>query len=313
MTGVDRDFAQAITQMLHALGERYSQVDEKSLRYEVAYDLGNEIQIINAIQSARAELYNMGENGVIVPDADLGERLKWIGENHEALKSIISARLPAKASFYNTMLDSLLDMSEREAVHTEELEVEESTSNIEPEVEPELEAETPIDLDTDIDALIPLHETDLAEQLDWEVFPAEVTLREIQKLTEGKFREADAVNIEWSRIADLLQISQAYGGTMYRAKPRSLGTAEPYFVVEAEIHGKTFAIAENPQYGNATYVLRTDRAFDGVSWKEVFEQSREFARLLGAERIVHSDKRTHLDRIMSNVQSQLLVKAAQKA
>lgn len=308
MDGVDRDFAQSITQMLHSLGEKYKQKDEAALRFGIAYDLGAEVQIISAIQSARDELYAMGENGVIVPNTDLCERFDWISENHEAIRAIIANTLPSKAAFYNTMLDRLLDMSDREALDTTETKSNTTLDQAEP-----ITDEESIDLEPGLDAFIPLHETDVAEQLDWEVFPPEVTLREIQRLTEGKFREADAANIEWSRIADLLQISQAYGGTMYRAKPRSLGTAEPYFVVEAEIHGKSFAIAENPQYGNATYVLRTDRAFDGVSWKEVFEQSREFARLLGAERIVHSDKRAHLERIMSNIQSQLLVKANQDA
>jgi hypothetical protein len=80
-------------------------------------------------------------------------------------------------------------------------------------------------------------------------------------------------------------------------------------VAETDINGKTFVVAENPQYGNATYILRADLAYDGASWREVLEQSREFARILGAERIVHSDKRKHLERIMSNIQSQLLIKA----
>jgi hypothetical protein len=158
---------------------------------------------------------------------------------------------------------------------------------------------------------VPLAEHDVAGQLDWEVFPTDITLRGIIEISGRSYHSTELRKIEWGRIADLLKLVHHYDGSLHRSKPQSLGIREPYFVAEVSINGKQFAIAENPQYGNATYVLRADRAYDHMSWKQIFEQSRRIAREIGgAERIIHSKQRSHLARIMDNVQSQLLVKTS---
>jgi hypothetical protein len=308
MEGVTRGASQQVTQMLHGLGLRYSKGGGEEFRFDVAHDLANEIQLVTDIQALRNKLLAFGQNGFDTLDTSLCDTFEWLGTNKSALQAIIASHMPEKAAFYNHMLDELLDMSSRYGSEPQDLDLQTEPDPDQPEdvpVEPEIDDyEGP-----DLDVFVPLEETDVARQLDWEIFPPEVTLGDIRGITEREFRDSDAANIEWSRIGDLLEIAKAYSGEVYRAKPRSLGTTEPYFVVKADVHGKTFVIAENPQYGNATYILRTDRAYDGATWKEVLEQSRAFARLLGAERIIHSDKSTHLERIMSNIQSQLLLKA----
>jgi hypothetical protein len=307
LEGVTRGDAQFIAQMLHGLGLRYGQGGGEAFRIDVSHDLANEIELVSAVKTIRNELLTYGQNGFETLGTNLCNTFEWLGTNKPALQTIISSRVPAKAAYYNQMLDELLDMSDRYALEPDVTEPGEGQQESEPhtlETEPETQ-----ELPNDLDVFVPLQETDVALQLDWEVFPPDVTLSEIQSLTKGAFSESDAAGIDWSRIADLLEITKAYGGNVYRARPRSLGTTEPYFVAETDINGKTFVVAENPQYGNATYILRADLAYDGASWREVLEQSREFARILGAERIVHSDKRKHLERIMSNIQSQLLIKA----
>jgi hypothetical protein len=151
---------------------------------------------------------------------------------------------------------------------------------------------------------------EIAEQLDWEAFPADVQLDIIKATTAEQFGQKDADRIEWKRIEDLLQIIEAYGGTLYRSKPSALGGSRrraPYFIAETAPEGVTFAIAENPLWGNSTYVLREDLAEYGASWQDVYQETRKFARLLGAVSVPHRSD-NHLASVLDEVQSQLTVK-----
>lgn len=149
--------------------------------------------------------------------------------------------------------------------------------------------------------------TEVARQLDWVVFP-NGSLDEIRQSIGEHYPHKYVSTIDWRRITDLVTISEAFDGTMYRSKDRTLGNTMPYFVVECEIEGKRFAIAENPQYGNATYIVREDIA--AGDWQEILELKRQEASILGAHQVIHpkSDAADqHLTRIYNKLQDLLTV------
>jgi hypothetical protein len=324
MEGITGDQSQQIIALLYGLGQELKDADPADAQYAVAYTVASEINIVRDILAIRRELYALGINGFGVVHKQLSANLDWLYANRETLAASIHANLPKPtAKHYTDLLDKLFASLELAPVDL----VAEATAESEAELEPEPESIDPSPTEGPVAEIVdtpelpetiakvlaglalPLNEREVALQLDWEVFPADVTLATIRTQTERGLSDSDAAAIDWSRIKDLLEISRSFKGTVYRSKPRSLGATIPYFVAEIDIDGYTFAIGENPQYGNASYILRADLAAYGASWQEIFEQPRQLARLLGAEQVVHTPKRAHLDRIMDVIQSQILVKA----
>lgn len=227
--------------------------------------------------------------------------LNDIIDNWDAYSMLIGSYWPEGLPVDVERLEALLfNLEMPNPVLVNEVAAETPTEQVEP---PEIDGpEIPDDEVPTIDLKPEL--TEIARQLDWVVFPPG-SLEEIRDIITDQYPKADVDDIDWGRIEDLLTLRDYFSGDMYRSKDRTLGNTKPYFVMVCEIEGKTFAVAENPQYANATYIVREDTA--GGTWKEVLELSRQDARRVGGHQLIHSRPTEHLQRIINKIQDLLTV------
>lgn len=122
----------------------------------------------------------------------------------------------------------------------------------------------------------------------------ESRLRSLADAISREHRESADATVVWERLNDLSVICREYGGRLFKSKRGSLGSAPPYFVCTFEYNGNTYAVAESPVYGNATYFI-SERHAPGT-WLEVLTLSRRDARDVGAVRIRHSKQSPHGER-----------------
>ncbi|MDB5166570.1 MAG: hypothetical protein JWM37_642 [Candidatus Saccharibacteria bacterium] len=298
-------------------------------RQKLSELLTTEEALLHEIESARQRLRNEGKNGFTPVRADLHDTNEWLTDNRDELTLLLLEKLePARAEYYARLVDELWPhdpehaMAESIAVELEENPTIEPLAEIdEPEAVPlpepiePTEPEMPELPDFAEAPLLPEPqlEKNIAHQLDWELFPADASLETVRTAVMNSLTPEQAADVDWSRIRNLYEIQQGFGGELYRGKPKTLGADMPYFVAIVDIDGEQFAVAENPTWGNATYVLRTSLAEYGASWQEVFQESRLFARILGAEPVVHTRTSNQLNRIMDKVQDLLLVKPVTSA
>jgi hypothetical protein len=113
-------------------------------------------------------------------------------------------------------------------------------------------------------------------------------LKEIARQT-AKGEGNATQDIIWARIEDLLTICEENNGMLYRSK--GLGEAV-YFAAEFEIDGVKVAVAESPKYGDATYIHVQDGLADGT-WQETFTETRQDARIFGANKVIHTKGAPH--------------------
>lgn len=203
-----------------------------------------------------------------------------------------------------------VDSETNEVIHEPTAEIIEQQDSYD---EPQLTEQTdqmdePLELDGDDTAtrstleesLIPPEISEVARQLGWEVLPSDCDISDIERIIAGDPRLSEPGTIvEWERIEDLLLLCMEEKGTLYRSRPGSLGSDPPYFVGEFDFNGIKIAVAENPVYGNGTYIVREDMT--PGTWQEVFALTRKDARYCGATRLYHTDRRNHVDRIIDRV------------
>ncbi|QQS19376.1 hypothetical protein IPL85_03750 [Candidatus Saccharibacteria bacterium] len=153
---------------------------------------------------------------------------------------------------------------------------------------------------------------DVIRQLDWEMFPPDADINVIKGFTLENYGDKVSHKINWGYVENLLKLRDIFGGVVGQTLPSSLGKGGvPYYVAVLSVDGEEFAIGESPEYGNATYVLRSKLAEYGASYREIFEQTRSFARLLGAEQVVHVNGQNQLIRIRDKIQELLLLQPKQ--
>lgn len=147
---------------------------------------------------------------------------------------------------------------------------------------------------------------EIAEQLEWVVFPAGTTIRDTQR-TLGE-NQVDLTRVNWERIQHLLYLADNFEGKIYRSSEAKLGTSVPYLVAEIDVCGRRFAVAECPEIGNATYVV--DDMVAAGTWEELMRLSKADARSLGARRIIHPKEEGHLFKIVRCINSMLTIKVS---
>lgn len=177
------------------------------------------------------------------------------------------------------------------------------------ETEEEVEAQQPAEPEQTEEELTIISEemSNIAEQLDWVVFPAGTTEGDIRHILGEN--SVDLSRVNWERIRHLIHLANTYEGHIYRSQQeKKLGTNVPYLVAEFNIHGHNFAVAECPEIGNATYVV--DEALSAGTWPELMGLSKADARHLGARRIIHPKEEGHLNKIIRTINGMLLVRAA---
>jgi len=125
---------------------------------------------------------------------------------------------------------------------------------------------------------------------------------------ESGISDSEHLQIDWIRLYNLVNLRDAYDGVIYRSKPGSLGNAPPYFVVVIERAGETYAVAETPAEGNATYLVAEKMA--AGSWLEMLELTKRDARNSGDRRLIHSGSNgsAHLKKINNALTDLITVK-----
>jgi hypothetical protein len=154
----------------------------------------------------------------------------------------------------------------------------------------------------------------LAEQLNWVVLPNEsITPDDLVNIAEKTIRERSGDDkkpavVERYRMEALLRLREEYGGVLYRSDERTLGDSDNlYFVLRFQHPGDDnhYAVAENPVYGNATYVLREDALplQPGETVLAAVRLSRRDVQYFGAQRIIHGtpDLETHQEKINDRI------------
>lgn len=127
---------------------------------------------------------------------------------------------------------------------------------------------------------------EIAQQLDKIILPPGASKTDLEReLVRVKASKTTVSWVDWQRLSDLIEIRSQFDGLLFRSKDGSLGSRPPYFVAVIELDGDTFAIAESPVFGNATYVV-SERHSAGT-WLEVMELTKSDAQTVGAYRVVH--------------------------
>lgn len=147
--------------------------------------------------------------------------------------------------------------------------------------------------------------TNIAEQLEWVVFPPGTTVQDVRNALG--IERIDTARVNWDRIKHLLYLANEHQGEVYRSMDSQLGTSVPYLVAEIYIQGRRIAVAECPEIGNATYVV--DDLTAAGTWEEVMRLSKAEARSLGAKRVIHPTEEGHLSKIIRALNSILTVSA----
>ncbi len=279
--GVSKVEAKGLVAFMLSLSERMSEGGSQAVFDELASfaELEKLFQEnINGHQLSPDQLTNLRRS--------VGSMLVWLIENAQALRT--AEGVPSGIRNLATELQTYLDGVEaaRLGLVVAEPIVEAVESDV-VEEEPVVEDEM-------------LDEIDLREvrtklfgeafTLDFEVLPPEATLEDLQRDFADNVGE-DGYDVDWLRIKGLIDFRDELSGydgfsiTLYRGKPGSLATRFPYYVLLVEAPTKTIAIAENPEYGNATYVVEEEVG----TWDEVLALHKRDVRELGGKRFIHAD------------------------
>ena len=141
-------------------------------------------------------------------------------------------------------------------------------------------------------------------QLGWEVLPSGFNMDDMRQLiAEDPILNEPSVVIDWRRVEDLLNLKDLRDGKLYRSKPGDLGSHFVYFVAEFDTPVAKVAVADNPVFGNATYIL-AEHLIPGT-WQELLKLPRQAIRELGGIKKVHVDQSTHLAKVVKTT-NQLL-------
>jgi hypothetical protein len=156
----------------------------------------------------------------------------------------------------------------------------------------------------------------LAERLNWVVLPQDnLTLEELVDTAEETVNRRARTSqdrkqpvVEKYRLETLLMLREEYGGTLYRSDERILGDIDNlYFVLRFQHPGddNMYAVAENPVYGNATYVLREDALplIEGETVLSAVRLNRRTIQGLGAQKIVHGKPEVdvHIEKVNDRI------------
>lgn len=132
---------------------------------------------------------------------------------------------------------------------------------------------------------------DMFLQLDEVILPPHATSETIiAKIAELGGAVSDKIN--WEKLKDLITIRDEIdtSARIYRSKFRKHGEGQQsgrvYYVLEINLYGRIFAVAESPEVKNATYVI--DEQAMGGSWREILAMYKDEVRLLGGRQIIHS-------------------------
>lgn len=224
-------------------------------------------------------------------EASVKPEISWLTQHFSELQDAISETRHA-AHYTDRQYRSIaamlgIEIDEEDGKLTEEIEDREEDIEEEPAAIESTPIESPL-----------VQANRLAEQLNWVVLPNErITPDDLVNIAEKTIRERSGddkkpATVERYRMEALLQLREEYGGVLYRSDERTLGDSDNlYFVLRFQHPGDDnyYAVAENPVYGNATYVLREDALplQPGETVLTAVRLSRRDVQYFGAQRIIH--------------------------
>lgn len=260
----------------------------------------------------------------------LASRVEWLMANLDKISAVERRILPEgvlelveKLKDYKALIDKTAIVPELQLVEVEPVEIPEEPET--PEAEDPVDHEDTVDAETeseaDVDDVVDMGEIliNQADKLDFEIFPAGAGVEDIMIDVMTSVSDEDIGRVDWERlklIVELRDYLQANDGTrvdMFRGKPQNFGTKVPYYALRIQHDGKVVVVADNPQYGNATYVFEEDQELG--SWKDILSLPKRVARDLGARALHHigdlkaeNDYQKHMRKIVDEI----LVQASTK-
>ncbi len=139
---------------------------------------------------------------------------------------------------------------------------------------------------------------DKADTVDWTVIPSyRCTPKDLQEIIvnasgSGGDKKVDKTQPIEERLQMILDWREQYGAELYYSANKKMDdSGNFYFVLNFEKDGKNYAIAENPGYGNATYVMAEHLMplLEGESlFTVVRELNRKTLRSLSAIQVRHT-------------------------
>ena len=147
----------------------------------------------------------------------------------------------------------------------------------------------------------------IAEELEFEVFPPGASMEQIK--TAATRINPNQDKTDWDRIRDLKLIADQADGQLYISRGTLSSGRKPYYVAVFSIANETIAVAENPVYGNASYIIR--EALVPGTWQEILQLPKPLARQVGASQTVHRTQKDHVQKIRDRIQRLLTIKAYQ--
>jgi hypothetical protein len=263
--------AKELSVMLLALNGRYQRDGEATFDTWLE-DLQAEPALLQILQQSSAHL---------------NEDSTWLAQHLEALQKVGARNLPAGLYDMLTDLTSYLDRLDGKLQPPSIIQpIVEVIEVVETESEPEPEPE-----------VLDMHENlfGTAESLDFEIFPPGMTFEEIQTDVVRHLEREELKHIDWDRLRLMVELRDSFIGhddirvNLYRSRPGSLATRIPYYALEFKHQRETIMVADNPQHGNATYVVREDRELG--TWQEILQLPKAQVRELGGQRMFHADGR----------------------
>lgn len=154
-----------------------------------------------------------------------------------------------------------------------------------------------------------------AQTVEWTIMPSDhLTIDDLKEIMSGVQPSRDSgddtpadANLLADRLAMIIQLREEYEAELfYSSKKMFDESGNFYFALLFVIGGKKFAIAENPTYGNATYVMAEHLMPllpEETLLTVVKELSRRDIRGLNGRQVIHSGGETpHVERVRATVQ-----------
>jgi hypothetical protein len=307
--GIPKEDARDMMATLYGLTQRFARLERNDARERLSDLLARENQLVADILQTQTALREFNINGFDVIMPRLSKDTTWLAQNRLALNNLMQSKLTASGR-YTTLLNSLFEANEALPVSPGNSEIDVIEDEVVSETEP-IDATDAELVEMKPDMVFPIQEIEVVKQLDWEVLPNDK--RDIETIRElVKHELNDTHKVDWQRIQDLLTLSKAFNGEVYRSKPGTLASRPPYFVAVIEHKEHRFAVAENPVEDNATYIVADHLVSD--HWMDILALRKDEARNAGAKQLVHPSTENvatgaQLKRIMNALQDLLLVES----
>lgn len=272
--GMDPEKAKRISMLLYGLQREFeSQTPDQAVTSLL--DLLEEIgEHIDSTKSIRPTLRPHDTTAALRAFA---ENFEWVTANGTILA--LADGVPSDIQSTVTSLMEALTRLENGATDTSETT---PADDDEPSIE-----------DRTLAAQTAIEKLDGVGLLNIRIFPPGTSVQELREDFEENISDTDSTFVNWERLEGLIELgdilrSSGFQVELLRGLPGSLDSTIPYYVLTVNAGERTIAVAENPVYGNATYLI--DEQISLADWQELVALDKKTVRELGGMRFVHRDE-----------------------